>query len=100
MSDFDSDSDGFEMDTDSDWTDCGLTWDTGDGGMADPRSGFEQDDASDGLPEQTLPHQEIAEQSHYKLASESESDDEDVPLRERGVFGLIFDELSNVLKGR
>lgn len=49
MSDFDSDSEGFELDTDSDWMDCGLTWDTGDGGedATDPRSVFEDDDATD-----------------------------------------------------
>jgi len=95
-----SDDYDFSMDSGSDWTDCGLTWDTGDGGMPDPRDGFEDDDASDGLPEQTLPDQETPGQDHYKLASESEPDDEDdVPLRERGIFGLIFDELGKVLKG-
>ena len=92
-----------DFDSDSDWMDCGLTWDTGgdNGGGSDPTSGFEQDDASDGESiYDPFEYEKIKEDlPEHDFDENDEDDEDDLPLRERGFFGLIFDELSNVLKG-
>lgn len=89
-------SDGHDFDMDSDGLGASMSWEM-DAGDNDPRSGFDQDDASDGEAiydpfeyekMQELPEQELSEQDHYQLAQDSDDleSDPEQERRDRDVF--------------